>query len=37
MQKRLEQISDEQTKVLTKMPNYRIGALESYYQESKCR
>jgi len=28
MQKRLEQISDEQTKVLTKTRNYRIGSLD---------
>ena len=37
MQKQLEKISDEQTKVLTKTRNYRIGTLESDYQKSKCR
>ena len=37
MQKRLEQISDEQTKVLTKTRNYRIGSLDLDYQKGKCR
>lgn len=37
MQKKLEKISDEQTKVLTKTRNYRIGTLDSDYQKGKCR
>ena len=37
MQKQLEKISDEQTKVLTKTRNYRIGNLESNCQKSKHR
>ena len=35
--KKIEHINDEQTKVLTKTRNYRIGTLESDYQKSKCR
>ena len=37
MQKRLEKISDEQTKILTKTRNYRIRTLESDYQKNKHR
>ncbi len=33
MQKQLEQISDEQTKVLTKTKKYRIGNFELGYQK----